>query len=179
MSRLRRTQYASFLPTVAAEVLETRALLSAGAAAAHAAVQHAQAHTISPAAKTVFDIDVTTSASGSAHFPGSMTVSKINLTPGTHVTAHVTVNVAPHHTLKGTISGQVQSSVVGAQDTTVTLSAGGKLVERSPTLHPPNVFLPSTKPTSLVYFTGTQIVEDINATFLVKGTTVSVAIHTI
>jgi hypothetical protein len=59
------------------------------------------------------------------------------------------------------------------------LTPGGKLVERSPTLHPPNVFFPSTTPTSLKFFTGTQIVTDINATFLVKGTTVSVAIHTI
>jgi hypothetical protein len=179
MSRLRRKRCVAFLSTVAAEVLETRALLSAGAAAAHAAVQHAQGQVISPAAKTVFDIDVTTSVSGSAHFSGFMTVSKISLTPGAHITAHVTVNVAPGHTIKGTISGLVQSSLPGAQDTTVTLTPGGKLVERSPTLHPPNVFLPSTTPTSLKFFTGTQIVTDINATFHVGATTVSVAIHTI
>lgn len=179
MSRLRRTRSFSFFPIVAAEVLETRALLSAGASAAHAAVQHAHAHAISPAAKTVFEIDVTTSVSGSNHFPGTMTVSKVSVTPGAHITAHVTVNLGPHHTLKGTISGQVQSSVVGAQSTTLTLSPGGKLVERAPGIKPSHIFLPSSTPTSLSFFNGTQIVTDIDASFHVGATPVSLVVHTI
>lgn len=179
MSRLRRTRCNSITLPVAAEVLETRALLSAGAAAAHAAVQHAQAQALAPAAKTVFDIDVTTSVSPSTHYSGTMTVSKVSVTPGAHITAHITVDLGPHHTLKGTISGQVQSSVVGAQSTTLTLSPGGKLVERSPGLKPSNVFLPASTTTSLSFFNGTQIVTDITASFHVGAIPVDVGIHTI
>lgn len=179
MSRLRRNRCDSFLVAIAAEVLETRALLSAGAATAHAAVQHAQAQALAPAAKTVFDIDVTTSVSGSTHFSGAMTVSKVSVTPGAHITAHITVDLGPHHTLKGTISGQVQSSVVGAQSTTLTLSPGGKLVERAPGIKPSHIFLPTSTTTSLSFFNGSQIVTDITASFHVGAIPVDVVIHTI
>lgn len=187
MSRLRRTRCESFSPAVAAELLETRSLLSAGAAAAQAALHHAQsaAHGAQPgltpsAAKVVYDVEATLSFSGqSLHVPGTMTVSKIRLTPGSHITAHVTLNGLPKDTIKGTITGQVQSWLVGVQDTTVTMTTGGKLVEHSPTLHPPNVFLPSTKPTAVTFFTGTQTVEDVECTFLVKGIPVGFVIHTI
>jgi hypothetical protein len=184
MGRLRRKYRACSTQLVAAEVLETRAVLSAGAAAAHAAVQHAQSsivqssQVISPAAKKIFDIDVTTSITGATHFFGAMTVSQISVTPGAHITAHITVELAPKHLLKGTISGKVQGSVVAAQQTTLSLTPGGKLVERSSTLHPPNVYLPSATPTSLSFLNGTQFVQNVNATFHVGAVSVNLIINT-
>jgi hypothetical protein len=120
----------------AAEVLETRSLLSAGAAV-HAAVHAAQVATHSnpgaaPAIVTKTTIPVTAQFDGSGMFetdPASLTISPFKLQVGAHAKYSVTLSPHPGETIKGTITGTVKSfSHVGISNQ-VVLKPGGSLVE--------------------------------------------------
>lgn len=134
MHRLRRfTDFPGSSP-VAAEVLETRALLSAGAAAAHAATQHAAAlHYAAP-------IHPDTSLPGLATvdrnggiataFAGHFTSAQVHTTIGGKVIVKFTGTFqkgATTETLKVSFSGKVSAvhPGIGTADFTVEPTGGG------------------------------------------------------
>lgn len=134
MRRLRRLRCETSPFHVAAEVCETRALLSA-VAAVHGAVQHAQAFSHAapaPAAKasTVavdFKLDDTI---GTVHAPGVVTISPIVPTAGAHVKAHVFTAYRLGLTdlvFNISLSAKVQSAVPQGDTTVVTLAPTGSL----------------------------------------------------
>lgn len=94
MNRLRREALSHCDFAVAAEVLELRSLLSAGAAAVHHAV-HAADHAAAPTPNThptLATIPVTVQLDNPDLFrqiPGTLTITPVVLKPGGHVTIHV------------------------------------------------------------------------------------------
>lgn len=136
MPRL-RTKQESFRVQVAAEVLEFRSLLSAGAAlAGHAA--HAAAHALAaqPAAHSVLPqtaVSVTVSQPGSSHNSlGSVTMTPVTLKQGGHVTLHVTTE---DNTATAVIKGKITDWSVGGIDTTIHLVPAGKLTVKNNSGH--------------------------------------------
>lgn len=118
MSRLRRLNCDSRSIPFAAEVLEVRSLLSAGASAVRAAVHHAAVE--SPAAKLppIFqgsvDALVQITPFGNQN-PGTGTalIQHSTLTVGSKMTASYTISFSDNGTpatIKGTISGTIQGS---------------------------------------------------------------------
>jgi len=132
MPRL-RTKRESFVNPSAAEVLEHRALLSAGAALAQHVVQGAgHTHDLAPAAKTQVSAQFAFSNGDTTGTQASVSWSKFKVALGDHNTLHFSAKLDPHFTIKGTISGVVTNFVVGKGDATITLSPGGKIVEKLP-----------------------------------------------
>ena len=95
MSRLRRQKCDSFPAILAAEVLEARSLLSAGATAVHQATHAAdQAVARSPDPHVQAALEVTVQLSEPGFFQqlpgGALTITPVVLKQGAHVTIHVT-----------------------------------------------------------------------------------------
>jgi hypothetical protein len=137
MYRMRRRNGASMLSPVAAEVLEGRALLSAGAAAAHAAVHHAQVHQIVPlhdsgidpaTAKPIGVAEVSKNGGTAFPFPGKFTTVKLQ----SFIDGKVTVkfqstikNPGETDVLKLSFTGTVTAIQGVGNTTTFTVQPGG------------------------------------------------------
>jgi hypothetical protein len=132
MSRLRRFPDVSVYSPIAAEVLEYRALLSAGAAAAHAATQHAAGHDAA-------QIHPDTSLPGLAQaektgglpssFPGHFTSAQVHTTIGGKVNVKFIGSFqkgTSTETLKVSFSGKVSAvhNGIGTADFTVEPTGG-------------------------------------------------------
>jgi hypothetical protein len=123
MSRLRRKSSASPLSSVAAEVLETRSLLSAGAASVHAAVNHASLTTAKAPAAPAPQIDnvpvlasIAVKGTGTASaVPGTISVSYTSLQVGGQMSGTFSLSQGPksgggdYVTAKGSFSGHIAS----------------------------------------------------------------------
>lgn len=137
MGQLRRKSCNSFEMNAAAEVLELRSLLSAGAALAHHAA-HTAAHgaihesDLAPAAKTQVSAQFAFSNGDTTGTQASVSWSKFKTTLGDHDTLHFSAKLDPHYTIKGTISGVVTNFQDGKGSATITLTPGGKIVEKLP-----------------------------------------------
>lgn len=146
MLRQRNRTRSGFVP-VAAEVLEHRALLSAGAAAAHSASQHATAvHSASHAP----DIQPDKGFSGSVialigingvpvgAVPGQFSISNFKQQTGAKMTAHFSFSASGPSSsvsLKGSFSGTVALITPGGGSTLFVLTPTGgsiKLTEKTP-----------------------------------------------
>jgi hypothetical protein len=153
MHRLRRKNDCSLGLPVAAEVLESRALLSAGAAAVHAATQHAAAlhpatHHSTPTAMLSFKGTVIagqTPAGGTPNYLGAnLSVASFSPQVGAKVSAHFNHVVKFGNaaaTITGTFKGKITAvnSLGGGkfefdvQETgSVTISAGGEKTTAPP-----------------------------------------------
>jgi hypothetical protein len=129
MSRLRRLNSGSRLFHVAAEVLEVRSLLSAGGAAAHAAMHHAathdavgQTHAAGPlvafhgAASATVNI-----GDDKVDSPAHLSVSKFEVALGSKVKASFSLSIpqqGTHTSIKGTFSG----TIINIAGSTMTLA---------------------------------------------------------
>jgi hypothetical protein len=131
MSRLRRQSHCAHSIPVAAEVLESRALLSAGAAAVHAATQHAAAlhpatHHSTQTTIPSFQGSVITAfaaAGGAPTYMGAdLSVSSFSPTTGASMSAHF------KHFIK---SGNLASAITGTFKGKITAvnPLGGSNVE--------------------------------------------------
>lgn len=130
MAQLRRRNRDSLEVNTAAEILELRSLLSAGPALAHHAAHHAG--DLAPAAKTQVSAQFAFSDGDTTGTQATVSWSKFNVALGDHNTLHFSAKLDPHFTIKGTISGVVTNFVVGKGDATITLTPGGKIVEKLP-----------------------------------------------
>jgi hypothetical protein len=144
MNRLRRKPVESSPIPVAAEVLEARSLLSAGAAAAHAAQRHHQAAVPEPALEPfsakvkgfgevlIPSLKIDVSLSGSFTPPKAALPAGSTLPVGSKVKisfSFSTDNGGLKLSLKGTFQGTVTKSVVAGELIQSTVSpTGGKLV---------------------------------------------------
>lgn len=138
MTPLRRTQRDSWTVPVAAEVLELRALLSAGGAVAHA-VQH-QHHVVAPALTvepSAFRGNVLAhiNIAGGVdlpNVPGTFSAPTVKLVLGSKVTTSFSFsrsNAGSTQTIKGTFQGTITNIQTGALDSKITLHpTGGSLV---------------------------------------------------
>jgi len=131
--RLRNRRGSSIVP-VAAEVLETRALLSSGATAAHAAAHHAavQTQAIAPHAFKGLVIAKETIQGGIPENRGvSFSFPNFSQTNGTKVTAHMSSLLSGpgfKETIKATFIGTITNVQTVATKTTITLTpTGGNL----------------------------------------------------
>jgi hypothetical protein len=101
-----RRHRADSVPIVAAEVLEARSLLSAGAGAAHAALQHAgSVH--HPSATTVPATGQITANGNPTQYSGQLTLSPINPVKISPVHAHFQFSDAQHNSFSVSISGTI------------------------------------------------------------------------
>lgn len=133
MAQLRRRNRDSLEVNTAAEILELRSLLSAGPALAHHAAQAAHhAGDLAPAAKTQVSAQFAFSNGDTTGTQASVSWSKFKTTLGDHNTLHFSATLDPHYTIKGTISGVVTNFSIGKGDATITLTPGGKIVEKLP-----------------------------------------------
>jgi hypothetical protein len=132
----RRTDTAS--PPIAAEVLEARSLLSAGAAAVHQAALHA-AHTAELTPNLTLHPVVTPQATVSGQkFTGppakSFSITQVSLTPGSIVKVHAAFTILSQNipvSFNGSFSGKVLSSGPFLNLTKVdVVPTGGSIVER-------------------------------------------------
>jgi hypothetical protein len=122
---------------VAAEVLEMRALLSAGAAAVHHHGHghggHAQTHFNGPATAAV------SIAGGTAvDAAGTYQMNNVKVVDGSQVTAHFhfSGDVNGHQiNLQGTFLGKIASSLVNGTTTTVTVNPHGGSITYSDTFN--------------------------------------------
>jgi hypothetical protein len=186
MPRLRRRQPAWSVRTIAAEVLEQRSLLSAGAGAVHSAVQHAHGSGSAPepalqasTIHTVFAVSTLVTVAGQqAVVPGTMAVTFTGTQVGAHFTAHLTLNAAAGETAKGTIKGQVLTSGLVGGHTELTVSPGGKLVDRRPG-HPTTVLLPSISATTVDFFPNSTTIKTVDAKFAGEGLLFDLLISTL
>jgi len=140
MPRLRRQERGLFPPGLAAEVLEARALLSAGSAIA-GALHHAQATrdaspsaVVHPAAHLT-NMQVTVEMphlgdTGIIQVPGQLSISPVVLKQGSHVTAHASTSF-PFQTatieVALSLTARVQSWVPSGQLEIATLVPAGSL----------------------------------------------------
>jgi hypothetical protein len=166
-------QRQGFVP-VAAEVLEGRALLSAGAAAAHAAQHHAvtQAHAVEPhafhgsvIAVELFGIDPP------KNVPGSFSISNVKVALGAKMTAHFnsTLNLnGLKISLKATYIGTVNLITPQGQSTVLALTpTGGKLVLSEKGAGVPHVTATAISNGSTMHLTQQQgLFEQLTATYL-------------
>jgi hypothetical protein len=135
MTKLRRTRSESFSVPCAAELLESRALLSAGATAVHVATHGAaiptqaiEPHTFHATVIAAVNIN----NSGGTMFPGfgKLTLSKITPTDGSKVTAKVSFPAGgpSHESLTATFTGTISTISVVGPDTFIALDpTGGSL----------------------------------------------------
>jgi hypothetical protein len=128
-SRLTRQRQA-FAP-VAAEVLEVRSLLSAGAAAVHAAQHHAAAHvqTIEPHGFHG-NVNAAISIAGGlpSDFPGNFSLSNVKDVVGAKVTASFSFSISQGGATlaaKGKFAGTIQKIVGVGNDQFITLTPTG------------------------------------------------------
>lgn len=173
-----RRQREGFVP-VAAEVLETRNLLSNAAAAAHTVAQHAalqySAETgaaVAPlavqAGGTVF---ITVGNTGKQGLRGNVSVSSVNPAIGSHVTIHVSFSFQKggvQESFKSSFTGKVQSTTpaFGATQFTI-IPTGGKMVftrsspgaptEKATAVPKGTPMLMVTTGTALLTFTATDV----------------------
>ena len=132
MSRRRRLYGCSSISPAAAEVLEARALLSAGAAAVHAATHHAAIQTqavesLAPFHKTLTTL-VTITDSPASSVAGNFSLSNVNAAVGSKVKASFSFPVSSGGTtfsIKGTFEGTVDSVQAAGGLTTLTLDPTG------------------------------------------------------
>lgn len=105
-----RRHRADSVPIAAAEVLEARSLLSAGAGAVHAALQHAGA--APHAAATSFPATGQITVSGNpTQYSGQLTLSPINPAKIGPVHAHFQFSDAQHNSFSVSISGTIVSNL--------------------------------------------------------------------
>jgi hypothetical protein len=132
---LRRSSWSMGYAPVAAEVLELRSLLSAGAAqAVHHGDSAFSRGGVSPAV-TLTNYAVTTQVSDSVipdvfDFPAVVSIGPVPLKVGARVVSQFSANFVegPEHvTIKGTITGRVQSWTPQGNNTAFTLVPGGSL----------------------------------------------------
>lgn len=132
MNRLRRRNAWHLETPIAAEVLETRSLLS-GAAAVHAAVHHALTPQVIPpgptaAVKGTFLATLKVNGSGPAPEAGVVSLQSINPVDGATVKGSFTTSVktgAASLVEKTTFSGKVVNAVTVAGLTTLTIQPSG------------------------------------------------------
>jgi len=133
MHRLRRRHESSWGAPVAAQVLESRALLSGAAAAVHQAQAH-QAAALHDAAITPQTLKLPAQGSASVNgglpipFSGQFTFVKFSETVGTKVTVkfqRVTRTPVASDFLKMSMNGVVSKVVSAAGQTTVTVNPTG------------------------------------------------------
>jgi len=151
MTRLRRETRSNCDFAVAAEVLELRSLLSAGAAAAHHALQVAD-HAAAPTPNThptLPTIPVTVQLNSPELFrqiPGTLTITPVVLKPGGHVTIHVSAEddtVTPvFYTVA--IKGKITSWHDVGISTQVSLVPTGKLTAKDGSGHTLGTLKPQT-----------------------------------
>jgi hypothetical protein len=140
MNRLRREARNRCDFAVAAEVLELRSLLSAGAAAVHHAV-HAADHAAAPTPDThpvlptiAVTVQTNSAEDGFHQFPGTMTITPVVLKKGSHITIKVNATDDTHAgaTLVYTavIKGTVTSFEPVGISNQVKLVPAGSIVEK-------------------------------------------------
>lgn len=137
-----RTKRESFPTLMAAEVLELRSLLSAGAAAVHQATHaagQATAHPASHPVLTPFPVSLSaTNTQGTLdEFTGSLTMTPVTLKVGTHVTLNVTgvdtTTVPLTYTV--VIKGKISFLSPGADTTNIQLIPSGTLTVKDGSGH--------------------------------------------
>jgi len=141
MSRLRRQSHCAPSYRVAAEVLEARSLLSAGAAAAHAALHAAGTHQAPhPAAQIPVQAfhgsvigQVSPGADTPTLYPFKLSVSTINVAVNAKVTVQASYSLkilGTSVTFKATYTGVIQSFATVGEVTKIQLSpTGGSFTE--------------------------------------------------
>jgi len=165
MSGLRRTACRSGFSPIAAEVLESRALLSSAAVAVHNATHHAAIHQATPATDLTPQagfhgtVNALVSFVGSPPglIPGQFSISKINVVLGAKVTAHFAFSInsgGNKLSLKASFAGTVASFGAVPGGTLIALTpTGGSIVVTSKHAGSPTVKLTAIPNGSPVFVT--------------------------
>jgi hypothetical protein len=135
MGRNRQVRQRQGVLPVAAEVLEVRSMLSAGAAAAHAVAHRAAEHvrTIEPHKfNGPLNVQIQVGVGTPEVFPGTFSLSNVKLAVGAKVTAHVLVTETSNgitSSFKGTFQGSISKITTNVGNNFITVTpTGGSIV---------------------------------------------------